>query len=595
MYAKRRKVDKEQRVFNDEWRLKYFFTEINNVPHCLICYEHVAVCKEYNIKRHYQTKHFSTYDKLVGQRREDKVSLLKSKLENQQSVMAKPTADAKNAAWASFHVSYLLAKKLKPFSDGEFVKECMDALVQKICPEKTSQFANISLSRRTVVRRIQELSENISSCLRSRIASFQFFSLALDESTDANDTAQLAVFIRGVDSEFTITEELLSLVPMKGTTTGKDVFDAVLKVMVDFSLDYKMLKGITTDGAPSMIGKVNGLTARLEKYVVDNEGGSLLKLHCIIHQLNLCTRSVKFRDVMDFVIKSINFIRSRALNHRQFQALLSELNDEHDDVVYYTEVRWTSRGLMLKRFFDLRDEIKLFMEQKGKSMTELDDKYFLNDFAFLVDVTEHLNLLNAKLQGAKQIVSHMYDHVRAFSQKLAMFRYQLENFDFTHFPSMSILSPASTEAYVSAINDLREEFALRFQDFFIHSSKFDVFAKPFSASPEEADAALQIELIELQCDSMLQYHYSNDDLLTFYTTRLPVARYPQLAIHAKIMLCLFGSTYLCETFFSKMKYAKNKYRTSLTDANLKNTLRLSTTSIVPNIEELVDRHQWHNK
>ena len=45
----------------------------------------------------------------------------------------------------------------------------------------------------------------------------------------------------------------------------------------------------------------------------------------------------------------------------------------------------------------------------------------------------------------------------------------------------------------------------------------------------------------------------------------------------------------------EMKYAKNKYRTSLTDANLKNTLRLSTTSIVPNIEELVDRHQWHNK
>ena len=65
---------------------------------------------------------------------------------------------------------------------------------------------------------------------------------------------------------------------MKGTT-GKDLLDAILKVMVDFNLDYKLLEGITTDGAPSIIGKINGLAVRLEKYVVGNGGGSLLKLH----------------------------------------------------------------------------------------------------------------------------------------------------------------------------------------------------------------------------------------------------------------------------------------------------------------------------
>ena len=74
MYAKRRKVDKEKVVFKDEWRLKYFFIEINSVPQCLICYQSVAVCKEYNIKRHYETKHFATHDKLIGQQREDKVN-----------------------------------------------------------------------------------------------------------------------------------------------------------------------------------------------------------------------------------------------------------------------------------------------------------------------------------------------------------------------------------------------------------------------------------------------------------------------------------------------------------------------------------------
>ena len=109
--------------------------------------------------------------------------------------------------------------------------------------------------------------------------------------------------------------------------------------MLDFNLDYKLLKGITTDGAPFMKGKNNGLAVQLEKHVVDNGGCSSLKHHCIIHQQNLCISSAKFCDVMNIVITSINFIRSHDLNHRQLQASLSEMNDEHCDLVHYTEVR----------------------------------------------------------------------------------------------------------------------------------------------------------------------------------------------------------------------------------------------------------------
>ena len=48
----------------------------------------------------------------------------------------KPTADAKDAARANFHIGNLLAKEFKPFSDGDFVKECMDILVENMCPQK---------------------------------------------------------------------------------------------------------------------------------------------------------------------------------------------------------------------------------------------------------------------------------------------------------------------------------------------------------------------------------------------------------------------------------------------------------------------------
>ena len=87
--------------------------------------------------------------------------------------------------------------------------------------------------------------------------------------------------------------------------------------------------------------------------------------------------------------------------------------------------------------------------------------------------------LNTKIQSIDQMVSHKNDHWRTFARILVMFCSQLEKSDFTHIPSMSILNSASTEAHVSAINGLREEFTRRFQDLSTHSSKFDVLQSPY--------------------------------------------------------------------------------------------------------------------
>ena len=53
------------------------------------------------------------------------------------------------------------------------------------------------------------------------------YSLALDKSSDINDTAQLALFIRGVKDDLSVHEYLLDLIPIKGKTTGKDLFEAL--------------------------------------------------------------------------------------------------------------------------------------------------------------------------------------------------------------------------------------------------------------------------------------------------------------------------------------------------------------------------------
>ncbi|GFU23605.1 hypothetical protein TNCV_1343821 [Trichonephila clavipes] len=70
-----------------------------------------------------------------------------------------------------------------------------------------------------------------------------------------NDNDQLAIFIRGVDSQMNIIEELLELVSLKGTTTGRDIKDAVINCTQSRHINLKNLVGIATDGAASMVEK----------------------------------------------------------------------------------------------------------------------------------------------------------------------------------------------------------------------------------------------------------------------------------------------------------------------------------------------------
>ena len=115
---------------------------------------------------------------------------------------------------ASYIVSAKIAQYSKNCSDGEFVKECLHVVaylkfyVQGKKKKKKDDFESISLSCRTVKRRIEELGAEIESSLMKQCLKFETFSLAIDESTDVIDVAQLAVFVRGVDSDFNVTEKI---------------------------------------------------------------------------------------------------------------------------------------------------------------------------------------------------------------------------------------------------------------------------------------------------------------------------------------------------------------------------------------------------
>ena len=65
--AKKKKIDDEGRVFNSEWCSKYLVVPHNQDVVCPVCQNTVTAMKEYNVKRHFTTRHSSQFGKILGQ------------------------------------------------------------------------------------------------------------------------------------------------------------------------------------------------------------------------------------------------------------------------------------------------------------------------------------------------------------------------------------------------------------------------------------------------------------------------------------------------------------------------------------------------
>ena len=125
---------------------------------CLICLKTVAVLKEFNMRRHWEAEHrASHFGSMSPAERKDVIDRLSGNLQKPTLFFRKQTAEADKIVRASYDVSRILARWMKPLSDGDFIKECHVAVVDSVCSEQRSVFESVSLSSRTVRRRIEEM------------------------------------------------------------------------------------------------------------------------------------------------------------------------------------------------------------------------------------------------------------------------------------------------------------------------------------------------------------------------------------------------------------------------------------------------------
>ena len=215
--ATKRKAER-CREFHEEWTMDYLFVEKNGKAICLVCNVTVSTLKKYNIKRHYQTHTIFILEHPVGSDlRKSWITKACEKLEYRRNMFRSGNKRLKDQTSALFELVLLIAKKKKHMVEGEEIIKLALHIVTKYLGDKVSTFATgIPLPDSTMTRRVEMMSEDVSEQLIQSQDDPVFFSIALDESTDATDTAQLAIFGRIVDQKLNAKEKLLGLVAMRG-------------------------------------------------------------------------------------------------------------------------------------------------------------------------------------------------------------------------------------------------------------------------------------------------------------------------------------------------------------------------------------------
>ncbi|XP_008052733.1 zinc finger MYM-type protein 6 [Carlito syrichta] len=556
-------------------------------PQCVICGEILSSenMKPANLSHHLKTKHSELENKPV-----DFFEQKSLEMECQNNSLKKCLLVEKSLVKASYLIAFQIAASKKPFSIAE---ELIKPYLVEMCSEVLGSSAGdkmktIPLSNNTIGHRIDELSADIEDQLIQKVRESKWFALQIDESSEISHMTLLLCYIRFIDYDCgDIKEELLFCIEMPSQITGFEIFELINKYIDSKSLNWKHCVGLCTDEAASITGRCSGLRAKIQEVAVN----TVEFTHCFIHREHLvaeklspCLHKILFQSA-----QILSFIKSNALNSRMLTILCEEMGSEHVNLPLHAEVRWISRGRILKRLFELRHEIEIFLNQKHSDLAKyFHDEEWVAKLAYLSDIFSLVNELNLSLQGTLTTFFNLYNKIDVFKKKLKMWLKRTQENDYDMFPSFSEFSNSSDlnmRSITSIIFEHLERLSQMFDDCFppeqdLRSGNLWII-NPFVNHQNNNLTDFEEErLTQLSSDLGLQSVFKSMSVTQFWINTK--SSYPELHEKAMKFLLPFSTVYLCDAAFSAL--TESKQRNLLVSGP---ALRLAVTSLIPRIEKLV--------
>lgn len=569
----------------------------NPLPLCLFC-KKLFACNEMmapnKLHRHLEScTNYKKIDKEIINSSYLKIKLDEFKKSQKQIKKFSTDPIKEKTTLVSFKLANLIAKKRKPYVEGEkILKPCLELIAETMFEPKSDEaraLKLIPLSAKTIKNRTLEIAEDLKDQLTQKLKG-KVFALQLDESTDTTNHSQLQLYVRFEENQ-DFVEEYLKCVQLKNST-GMQIFLAVCNVFNEFGLKWENCYQVCADGCPSMKGDKKGFIG-----IVRRRFPHIKFNHCLIHREVLVTKVLpsKLNDVMNKLIKMINYIKTSPLKTTLFEELAKEMGEKFIGLLNYTDIRWLSRGNALKRLWILRDVVLEFFTQRNETefVACLHDPEFMSRFSWLVDILEEFNKLNVNLQGKAINIFEAEDYLKSFKKQLALWHLDLMQGNLEGFQTFI---HNSIDTVVKEAADHLVNVGKRMKIYFpkLETNTSNWIINPYYQStpddpfpPPHLNLSEKTDLIKLRDDRAMKLKFNKKKIEKFWL-EIDKSKY---AVAQKAINCLtqFPTTYLCETGFSAMIAIKTEERSSLKD--LDQELRVCISKLNVRFEKLAAEKQ----
>ena len=75
--------------------------------------------------------------------------------------------------------------------------------------------------------------------------------------------------------------------------------------------------------------------------------------------------------ILDQVVKMVNYIKSKPKNVLLFSKLCASMEADYLTLIIHTKVRWLSKGKVLTRFYELRNELMIYFTMVNSKYCDL--------------------------------------------------------------------------------------------------------------------------------------------------------------------------------------------------------------------------------
>ena len=336
-----------------------------------------------------------------------------------------------------------------------------------------------------------------------------------------------------------------------------------------------------------MVGSIKGFVSLAKR-----ENSDIITTHCFLHREALVGKTLgsDLKEVLNKVVKMVNYIKSRPLKSRLFAKLCKEMGANYANLLLHTEVRWLSRGKALSRVYELKDEMLSFfrLEKQEEFCELLCDYNWVSKLAYLVDIFNHLNNVNSKMQGKNETLLTSTDKMKALREKLKLWSVRVAN---GNFDMLSHFSEMKNKEVVSLITQHLKSLEEKIERYFpsLSTENYMWVRNPFL--PLDSHVVLNLkeeeELIDIRNDGNFKLMHKQMPLDEFWI-RIQ-NEYPYVGKKAIVLLLQFSTSYLCESGFSVLTNIKTKKRERL--HIVEEEMRVALSNVPPDIKGICARSQ----